>query len=162
MWDMRSKACFLWSSVVLTRFRVPRCLLAHSYNARDEVFRNGQRENCFSRNHFLCPKQICRLAVCSPVGLRAIILYSICYALVKRMYGILSIPKGVESMEDFIDEYKKLRRDAGKSIKALSEASGVGYSMIEKWEYANAQPTVSNFNKVLGALGYELKICKRN
>jgi transcriptional regulator with XRE-family HTH domain len=61
-------------------------------------------------------------------------------------------------MVNFFKEERKRQR---KSIKEISDISGVSISTINKWEYCGVMPTVDNFQKVLNALGYDLRIVKK-
>lgn len=61
-------------------------------------------------------------------------------------------------MKDFI---KQARLKQKLSIAELSKLSNVSNRTIENWEYRGIEPTLDNYVKVLNALGYELKIIKK-
>ncbi len=62
-------------------------------------------------------------------------------------------------MVSFIREERKRQR---MSIRELSELSGITFGALKHWEYGGVMPTVDNFQKVIGALGYELRIVKKS
>jgi transcriptional regulator with XRE-family HTH domain len=59
---------------------------------------------------------------------------------------------------EYVKEFKRLRQEQKKSIRAVSALSGVPASTIEKWEYMGIEPTAQTLNKALNAIGYELRI----
>jgi transcriptional regulator with XRE-family HTH domain len=61
-------------------------------------------------------------------------------------------------MADLIEDFKVLRMNKGYSQKNLSKGSGVSVIAIHTWESYTRQPTLSNFNKALNEMGYELRI----
>lgn len=61
-------------------------------------------------------------------------------------------------MADLIDEFKELRKQSGLSQKEVSEDTGVSLITVYTWESKQRQPTLSNFNKVLNKMGYEVSI----
>ena len=61
-------------------------------------------------------------------------------------------------MADLVDEFKKLRIEKALSQRDVSEGTGVAVITVYTWEAKQRQPTLENFNKVLGKLGYELAI----
>jgi transcriptional regulator with XRE-family HTH domain len=61
-------------------------------------------------------------------------------------------------MADLVDEFKKLRTEKALSQRDVSEGTGVAVITVYTWEAKQRQPTLENFNKVLGNLGYELAI----
>lgn len=46
-------------------------------------------------------------------------------------------------------------------LAEISKLSKIPASTIGNWRYKNSKPTLANAEKVLNALGYELKIVKR-
>ncbi len=61
-------------------------------------------------------------------------------------------------MADLIQEFKELRKQSGLSQKDVSEDTGVSLITVYTWEAKQRQPTLSNFNKVLNKMGYEVTI----
>ena len=61
-------------------------------------------------------------------------------------------------MADLIDEFKQLRKESGLSQKDVSKDTGVSLITVYTWEAKQRQPTLSNFNKVLNKMGYEVTI----
>ena len=61
-------------------------------------------------------------------------------------------------MADLIDEFKHLRKESGLSQKDVSKDTGVSLITVYTWEAKQRQPTLSNFNKVLNKMGYEVTI----
>lgn len=61
-----------------------------------------------------------------------------------------------------IDFIKTERKNKKVSVKKLSMLSGVKATTIRNWEYGIAIPTLDNFQKVLNALGFELRIVGRD
>ena len=60
-----------------------------------------------------------------------------------------------------VNFFKEERKRQHMSIRELSELSGVSISTINKWEYCGVVPPIDKFQKVIEALGYELKITKK-
>ena len=61
-------------------------------------------------------------------------------------------------MADLIDEFKQIRKLSGLSQKDVSQDTGVSLITVYTWEAKQRQPTLSNFNKVLNKMGYEVSI----
>ena len=61
-------------------------------------------------------------------------------------------------MADLIDEFKQIRKQSGLSQKDVSQDTGVSLITVYTWEAKQRQPTLSNFNKVLNKMGYEVSI----
>lgn len=61
-------------------------------------------------------------------------------------------------MVEFLRVERKKQRI---SIRELAELSGVNQRTISNWEYSGIMPTIENFQKVLNALGYDLRIVKK-
>ena len=61
-------------------------------------------------------------------------------------------------MADLIDEFKTIRKKSGLSQKQVNDDTGVSVITVYTWEARQRQPTLSNFNKVLETMGYELTI----
>jgi len=61
-------------------------------------------------------------------------------------------------MADLIKNFKDLRKYKSYTQKELAEGTGVSEIAIYTWESKMRQPTLSNFNKVLKKMGYELQI----
>lgn len=61
-------------------------------------------------------------------------------------------------MADLIKEFKALRTEQKLSQRDVSEGTGVAVITVYTWESKQRQPTLENFNKVLGTMGYELAI----
>jgi len=61
-------------------------------------------------------------------------------------------------MADLIQEFKDIRKRSGLSQKDVSEDTGVSLITVYTWEAKQRQPTLSNFNKVLNKMGYEVTI----
>ena len=61
-------------------------------------------------------------------------------------------------MVDLIEEFKTLRKKSGLSQKQVTDDTGVSVITVYTWEAKQRQPTLSNFNKVLETMGYELTI----
>lgn len=60
-------------------------------------------------------------------------------------------------METFLEILKQRKI----SINELSKQSGVYPTTIQKWLYKGVEPSLTNAEKVLNALGYRLKIEKK-
>ena len=61
-------------------------------------------------------------------------------------------------MADLIQEFKNLRKQSGLSQKDVTKDTGVSLITVYTWEAKQRQPTLSNFNKVLNKMGYEVAI----
>jgi len=61
-------------------------------------------------------------------------------------------------MVDIIEEFKQIRKETGLSQKEVTEGTGVSLITVYTWEAKQRQPTLSNFNKVLNKMGYEVVI----
>ena len=61
-------------------------------------------------------------------------------------------------MADLVEEFKSLRIKNRYSQKEVSDGTGVAVITVYTWEAKQRQPTLENFNKVLGNMGYELTI----
>jgi len=61
-------------------------------------------------------------------------------------------------MADLIQEFKDLRKQSGLSQKDVTKDTGVSLITVYTWEAKQRQPTLSNFNKVLNKMGYEVTI----
>lgn len=61
-------------------------------------------------------------------------------------------------MADLVDEFKNLRTKLRYSQREVSDGTGVAVITVYTWEAKQRQPTLENFNKVLGNMGYELSI----
>lgn len=61
-------------------------------------------------------------------------------------------------MADLVDQFKTLRIKNRYSQKEVSDGTGVAVITVYTWEAKQRQPTLENFNKVLGNMGYELTI----
>ena len=61
-------------------------------------------------------------------------------------------------MADLVAEFKRLRTENRYSQKEVSDGTGVAVITVYTWEAKQRQPTLENFNKVLGKMGYELAI----
>ena len=61
-------------------------------------------------------------------------------------------------MADLIDEFKQIRKQSGLSQKDVSQDTGVSLITVYTREAKQRQPTLSNFNKVLNKMGYEVSI----
>ena len=61
-------------------------------------------------------------------------------------------------MADLIDEFKQIRKQSGLSQKDVSQDTGVSLITVYTWEAKQSHPTLSNFNKVLNKMGYEVSI----
>lgn len=56
--------------------------------------------------------------------------------------------------------FLKILKNSDLSICELARCSGVPLRTIQNWIYNGVDPTVGNLEKVLNALGYEIKIEK--
>ena len=61
-------------------------------------------------------------------------------------------------MADLIEEFKTIRKKSGLSQRQVTRDTGVSVITVYTWEAKQRQPTLSNFNKVLETMGYELTI----
>jgi len=61
-------------------------------------------------------------------------------------------------MADLIEEFKTIRKKSGLSQRQVTSDTGVSVITVYTWEAKQRQPTLSNFNKVLETMGYELTI----
>ena len=61
-------------------------------------------------------------------------------------------------MVNFLREERKRQHI---SIKTLSALSGINSRTINNWEYCNVMPPIDKLQKVLNALGYDLRIVKK-
>lgn len=52
-------------------------------------------------------------------------------------------------------------RQSGISTAKIAQMSGVSKGMIENWLYGGFMPTLENAERIYEALGYEIKICKK-
>ena len=74
----------------------------------------------------------------------------------------IELDKEVLDMEtDFIFDFIRLRHDLGLTQKEMAEKSGVLRDKISKIEAGLYSPNLTSLLKILGPLGYTLKIEKR-
>ena len=60
--------------------------------------------------------------------------------------------------EDLLHQLKKIRQEAKVSATTLAEETGIGKSVILRWERKETEPKIYAFDEVLYELGYELAI----
>lgn len=74
----------------------------------------------------------------------------------------IELNKEVLDMEtDFIYDFIKLRHDLGLTQKEMADKSGVLRDKIAKIEAGLYSPNLTSLLKILGPLGYTLKIEKK-
>lgn len=59
-----------------------------------------------------------------------------------------------------MDNFLKILKERKISVNELSKRSGVHLRTIQNWIYGIAEPSLSNAEKVLNAMGYQLQIVK--
>lgn len=65
--------------------------------------------------------------------------------------------------DPMIDTIRTVIADSGKTLKKISEDSGVNANTISKWLYGETkQPRAASANAVLRALGYKLEVVTYN
>jgi DNA-binding phage protein len=61
----------------------------------------------------------------------------------------------------FVEEFNKIRKEQNRGIDYIAKQAEIPKTTIWSWFYNGAEPAVSKFNAALNALGYELKIIKK-
>ncbi len=60
-----------------------------------------------------------------------------------------------------METFLKILKERKISVKELSEQSGVPFRTIQAWIYNGVNPTLTNAEEVLEALGYSIEIIKK-
>lgn len=62
---------------------------------------------------------------------------------------------------EFGEELRRILREKGMTQAGLSEMTGISKTTIRNWYHDYRRPSLDNAEFVLGALGYEIKIVKK-
>jgi transcriptional regulator with XRE-family HTH domain len=64
---------------------------------------------------------------------------------------------------DFLlTELRRIRQSRGLSLNQVAQAAGFSQNDVLRWERGQHVPSVLNFQAVINALGYELRLVQRD
>jgi transcriptional regulator with XRE-family HTH domain len=64
---------------------------------------------------------------------------------------------------DFLlTELRRIRQSRGLSLNQVAQAAGFSQNDVLRWEQGQHVPSVLNFQAVINALGYELRLVQRD
>jgi transcriptional regulator with XRE-family HTH domain len=77
--------------------------------------------------------------------------------------GLITESKGRGRNADFLlAELRRIRQSRGLSLNQVARAAGFSRNDIRRWEHGQHVPSVLNFQAVINALGYELRLVRRD
>jgi transcriptional regulator with XRE-family HTH domain len=59
-------------------------------------------------------------------------------------------------------ELRRIRQSRGLSLKQVARAAGFSQNDVSRWEHGEHVPSVLNFQAVINALGYEVRLVRRD
>ena len=59
-------------------------------------------------------------------------------------------------------ELRRIRQSRGLSLKEVAHTAGFSQNDVSRWEQARHIPSVLNFQAIINALGYELRLVRRD
>jgi transcriptional regulator with XRE-family HTH domain len=64
--------------------------------------------------------------------------------------------------DSLLAELRRIRQSRGLSLKHVARAAGFSENDVSRWEHGQHVPSVLNFLAVINALGYEVRLVKRD
>jgi transcriptional regulator with XRE-family HTH domain len=77
--------------------------------------------------------------------------------------GPMTEPEGRGMNTGFpLEELRRIRQKRGLSLNQVARAAGFSPNDVRRWEHGLHVPSVLNFLAVINALGYEVRLVKRD